>query len=375
MQWVLNGWNWIFLLFCLVAGVQLFYQLWFFMRLAFYRKPAKARSIQHPVSIVICARDEAQNLSEHLPSICTQDYKTTYEVVAVDDNSFDDSKYVLEQLSKTYRQLRPIALKQEARLIQGKKFPLSVGIKEAKYEVLLLTDADCKPASEHWVERMQDGYHHDGIEVVLGYGGYEKKPGLLNKLIRYETYLSALQYLSYALAGLPYMGVGRNLSYKKGLFFHHKGFAMHNQIPGGDDDLFINRVATKKNTAIVIDPEAFTYSEPKTSWSSWRRQKIRHYSTSRYYKQSHRVLLSAYATSHILFYPLLILSILLYHSWIPLTIFGFRLLLQGIIAFRTMRKLRENDLFWIFPLLDIWQWFYYLLFADGLFRKPGTQWK
>ena len=375
MQWVLKGWNWIFLLFCITAAVQLFYQLWFFMRLAFYRKPAKARSIQHPVSVVICARDEAQNLSEHLPQVCTQDYKTTYEVVAVDDNSFDDSKYVLEQLSKTYRQLRPIALKQEARLIQGKKFPLSVGIKEAKYEVLLLTDADCKPASEQWVERMQDGYYHDGIEVVLGYGGYEKKPGLLNKLIRFETYLSALQYLSYALAGMPYMGVGRNLSYKKGLFFHHKGFAMHNQIPGGDDDLFINRVATKKNTAIVIDPEAFTYSEPKTSWSSWRRQKIRHYSTSRYYKQSHRLLLSTYAASHILFYPLLILSILLYHSWIPLTIFGFRLLLQGIIAFRTMRKLRENDLFWIYPLLDIWQWFYYLLFADGLFRKPGTQWK
>jgi len=375
MQWVLNGWNWIFLLFCLVAAVQLFYQLWFFMRLAFYPKPAKARSIQHPVSVVICARDEAQNLSEHLPLVCTQDYKTTYEVVAVDDNSFDDSKYVLEQLSKTYRQLRPIALKQEARLIQGKKFPLSVGIKEAKYEVILLTDADCKPASEQWVERMQDGYYHDGIEVVLGYGGYEKKTGLLNKLIRYETYLSALQYLSYALAGIPYMGVGRNLSYKKGLFFHHKGFAMHNQIPGGDDDLFINRVANGKNTAIVIDPEAFTYSEPKTSWSSWRRQKIRHYSTSRYYKQSHRVLLSAYATSHILFYPLLILSILLYHSWIPLSIFGFRLLLQGIIAFRTMRKLRENDLFWLYPLLDVWQWFYYLLFADGLFRKPGTQWK
>ena len=150
---------------------------------------------------------------------------------------------------------------------------------------------------------------------------------------------------------------------------------MHNQIPGGDDDLFINRVATKKNTAIVIDPEAFTYSEPKTSWSSWRRQKIRHYSTSRYYKQAHRVFLSMYAASHMLFYPLLIVSMLLYHLWIPLAIYGFRLLLQGIIAFRTMRKLRENDLFWLYPLLDVWQWFYYLLFADGLFRKPGTQWK
>lgn len=345
------------------------------MRLAFYRKPAKERQQQHPVSVIICARDEAQNLSEHLPQVLSQDYKTTYEVVAVDDNSFDDSKYVLEQLSKTYRQLRPIALKQEARLIQGKKFPLSVGIKEAKYEVLLLTDADCKPASAKWVEHMQNGYHHDGIEVVLGYGGYEKKPGILNKLIRYETYLSALQYLSYTLAGLPYMGVGRNLSYKKGVFFQNKGFAAHNQIAGGDDDLFINRVANAKNTAIVIDKEAFTYSEPKTSWSSWRRQKTRHYSTSRYYKASHRVLLSMFAASHLLFYPLLILSMVFYHIWFALAVYGTRLLLQGIISYRTMRRLREQDLFWLYPLLDIWQWFYYLLFADGLFRKPGSQWK
>lgn len=375
MQWIIQGGQWIFLLFCITAAIQMVYQLWFFMRLAFYRKPAKERQQQHPVSVIICARDEAQNLSEHLPQVLSQDYKTTYEVVAVDDNSFDDSKYVLEQLSKTYRQLRPIALKQEARLIQGKKFPLSVGIKEAKYEVLLLTDADCKPASANWVEHMQNGYHHDGIEVVLGYGGYEKKPGILNKLIRYETYLSALQYLSYALAGLPYMGVGRNLSYKKGVFFQNKGFAAHNQIAGGDDDLFINRVANAKNTAIVIDPEAFTYSEPKTSWSSWRRQKTRHYSTSRYYKASHRVLLSMFAASHLLFYPLLILSMVFYHIWFALAVYGTRLLLQGIISYRTMRRLREQDLFWLYPLLDIWQWFYYLLFADGLFRKPGSQWK
>lgn len=363
-----------FVTFCVIAAVQVFYQLWFFMRLAFYKKKNRETLQQHPVSVIICARDEAQNLAENLPQVLQQEYKSTFEVVAVNDNSFDDSKYVLEYISKPFRNLRPIELKQEARLIHGKKFPLSVGIKEAKYELLLLTDADCVPASPQWIEHMQDAFA-PGKEIVLGYGAYTKEPGLLNKLIRFETFLSALQYFSYALAGIPYMGVGRNLAYKKELFFRNKGFSMHNQLPGGDDDLFINRVATKANTAIMVDEEAFTYSKAKNSWSAWRGQKARHYTTSKYYKGIHKFLLGLFSLSHFLFYPLLVAAMILFNWWIPLCVFGFRFLLQGVVYYRTMNKLKEQDLFWMYPLLDIWQWFYYLLFANTLFKKPQANWK
>ncbi len=364
----------VFISFCGITVIQLFYYLYFFTRLAFYKKPKQESSMQHAVSVIVCARDEAQNLADNLPDILQQDYPSTFEVVAVNDNSFDDSKYVLEYLSKPFRNLRPIELKQEARHINGKKFPLSVGIKEAKHELLLLTDADCKPASKQWIEHMQHAFAN-GKEIALGYGAYLKKPGLLNKLIRFETYLSALQYFSYALAGKPYMGVGRNLAYKKELFLRNKGFSSHSHLPGGDDDLFINKVATKKNTAIVIDPDAFTLSEPKTSWSTWRSQKARHYTTSRYYKGSHKFLLGLFSLSHFLFYPLLVVSIVFFNWWISLSVFGLRLLLQGIIYYRTMNKLNEKDLFWMYPLLDIWQWFYYLFFATTLFKKPKSNWK
>jgi glycosyltransferase involved in cell wall biosynthesis len=364
----------IFVSFCVITLIQVLYYLWFFIRLAFYKKPKRESIQQHPVSVIVCARDEAQNLADNLPDVLQQQYKSTFEVVAVNDNSFDDSKYVLEYLSKPFRNLRPIELKQEARHIQGKKFPLSVGIKEAKYELLLLTDADCKPSSPNWIEHMQDAFA-PGKEIVLGYGTYSKEPGLLNKLIRYETFLSALQYFSYALAGIPYMGVGRNLAYKKELFFRNKGFSMHNRLPGGDDDLFVNRVATKENTAIVTDEEAFTFSKAKTSWSTWRSQKARHYTTSRYYKGNHKFLLGFFAMSHFLFYPLLVASAILFNWWIALAIYGGRLLLQGFIYYRTMQKLNEKDLFWMYPLLDVWQWFYYILFADTLFRKPKVNWR
>ena len=295
----------VFYAFTAITVVQLFYYLFFFSKLAFYKPPVKQQSQQHPVSIIICARDEAQNLLNNLPQVLGQQYATTHEVMVVNDNSFDDTKYILDDLQKTHKKLQVIDLTQEAKLIAGKKYPLAIGIKEAKHEIMLLTDADCIPASDNWLYKMQDAFT-GSIEIALGYGAYQKAPGFLNKVIRFETFHTALQYFSYALAGKPYMGVGRNLAYKRDLFFRNKGFSSINHIPSGDDDLFINRVATKHNTTVVLDPEAFTFSEAKSTWRNWMRQKRRHYSTGKFYKPWHKALLGIYTASFFFFYPLLI---------------------------------------------------------------------
>lgn len=182
----------LFLSFSVVALFQLLYYWYFFLRLAFYKKPGKERNQQHPVSVIICARDEAPNLARNLPGVLVQQYPTTHEVIVVNHNSQDDTRYLLDEFKKSFKGLHAVNLEQEAKGIPGKKYPLSIGIKEAKYEILLLTDADCVPASEFWIQKMQDTYD-EGIDVVIGYGTYHKKPGLLNKLIRFETFHSALQ--------------------------------------------------------------------------------------------------------------------------------------------------------------------------------------
>lgn len=295
--------NWpmlVFAAFCLVTLIQLFYYWGIFSRLAFFKKPLRETSQQHPVSVIVCARDEAPTLARNLPGLLVQKYFSTHEIIVVNHNSQDDTRYLLEEFKKTFKGLQMVNLEQEAKGIPGKKYPLSIGIKEAKYEIVLLTDADCVPATENWIYSMQSAYD-SGAEVVLGYGSYHKMPGLLNKLIRFETFHTALQYLSYALAGMPYMGVGRNLSYKKDLFFKNKGFSSINHIPGGDDDLFVNKVANKHNTRIAIDPDAITLSEPKKTFGNWIRQKNRHYSTARFYKGSHKFLLSLYNFSFFFF--------------------------------------------------------------------------
>jgi glycosyltransferase involved in cell wall biosynthesis len=364
----------VFCILCLVTLIQTFYHLFFFSRLAFLKSKKKESRQTHPVSIVICARDEAENLADHLPGVLLQEYPTTHEVIVVNDNSVDESKYILEALQKTYKQLNPIELTQEAKMIPGKKFPLAIGVKSAKHEIILLTDADCLPASEHWISSMQDTYD-DKTELVLGYGPYHKQKSLLNKLIRWETYYSALQYFSYALAGIPYMGVGRNLSYKKTLFYRHKGFSAHNNIPGGDDDLLVNIAATKENTKINIDPDSFTLSRPEKTWKQWIRQKKRHYTTAKYYKKKHRVLLGLHSFAQFLYYPALITSAIFYNIEITGIVFGIKWFFQLPLYFMTMKKLNEKDLFPFVFLLDIWQFFYFLIFASSLFTKPRNSWK
>ncbi|MFP5040950.1 glycosyltransferase [Parasediminibacterium sp. JCM 36343] len=362
-----------FVIFCLVAAIQVFYYVFLFRRLAVYQAPPPSNNHKEPVSVIICARDEADNLVNNLPGILVQEYPDKHEIIVVNDNSTDQSKYIIEEFMKAFDTLQHLQLKQEAKMIIGKKFPLSMGIKTAKHEVLLLTDADCVPASEHWVKQFQDAYR-DGIEIVLGYGAYHKKEGVLNKIIRFETFHSAMQYFSYALAGIPYMGVGRNLSYKRDVFMRNKGFSSINMIPSGDDDLFINRVATKSNTAILIDPASHTLSEAKATWSDWLKQKYRHYTTTKYYQPKHKLWLGLYSVSFGLLYPLAFLSAIFFSWWMALVVLAFRWLVQAFVYYGGMKKLNEFDLFPFFILFDIWMFFYYIVAVPSLWRKPKRTW-
>lgn len=358
----------------LTTAFQLYYYFRFFRRVARYRPPDEANNQQHPVSVIVCARDEFDALVRHLPSVLEQHYPSTHEVIVVNDNSLDESKYILADLQKTYRKLQIVELAQEAKHIQGKKYPLSIGIREAKHEIMLLTDADCRPASEDWLYRMQDAFR-PGVELVLGYGAYARRGGLLNRLIRFETFHTAIQYFGYALAGKPYMGVGRNLAYRKDLFYRHKGFSSINHIPSGDDDLFVNRAATRTNTAVLIHPDAFTVSEPKKTWKEWMRQKQRHYTTGKYYKKGDKALLGLYTASYFLFYPLVVATLFTQLWYAGIALYLVRLIVQGRIWKGAMQRLGEDDLYPYYPLLDLWMFFYYILFAPTLWKKPRKNWQ
>jgi len=360
-------------IFLLVLIIQLIYYLIIFRRLGWYHHPS-ATEKQTGVSVVICAHNEYYNLKENLPLILEQNYPE-FEVVVVNHASDDDTAFLLSELEKRYPYLKTIEIRHDLNFFTGKKFPLSIGIKSARYNIILLTDADCKPASREWISQFQSSFTGN-TEIVLGYGPYNRSKGILNRLIRFDTVHIAIQYLSYTLAGMPYMGVGRNLSYYKDLFYRNNGFISHYRIRSGDDDLFINRVARKNNTSIMVEPGSYTYSDPKRSFEKWFTQKKRHLSTSDHYRLKHKILLGTYSASLWMFYLLFVLLLSLNYSIIPvLGIFFVRLLAQYIIFNRCLHRLGEKDLL---PFVWLYETLLLLLnsgiMISNIFHK-STRWK
>ncbi len=345
----------IFSFFALMWLVQMFYYVYVYSRLAFAKPEAMDEDTSKPVSVVICSRNEAQNLRKFLPKILEQDYPD-FEVLVVNDFSSDDTERVLKQLQEEYSNLRVFTLSQHLNFFKGKKFPLSLGIKSAKYDYLLLTDADCYPKTNKWISEMMKHYNNK-TEMVLGYGAYEKTKGLLNVLIRYETLKTALQYFSYAMAGKPYMGTGRNLSYTKQLFFRVGGFVSHYNVPSGDDDLFVNKAAGKTNTALAFNKESHTLSQPKTTFAAWFKQKTRHLTAGKYYKKSDKLWLGVDKVTRTAFYLLFVLLMIfppakpLFHT--VMGAFAVMIFMQILITQRAAQKLDEKNVGWWAPLLEL----------------------
>ncbi|MGB0851270.1 MAG: glycosyltransferase, partial [Bacteroidia bacterium] len=283
-----------------MSGVLLLivYYLYFFT--GFKKLGASSTKPMGPVSVVIAARNERENLSKNLPAILKQKYDYDFEVVVVNDGSFDGSKDFLENLAKEHANLKVVTLEIDERFQKGKKFALTIGIKAATHEHLLLTDADCMPSSDLWIQSMSSTF--EDKQIVLGYAPLKVRMTPLGSLISYETFHTAIQYFGYARRQKTYMGVGRNLAYTKELFFGNKGFATHQHIMSGDDDLFIQEVASKTNVAINVDRDAFTFSPAPKGVSKWIKQKVRHLSTSKEYKTSIKLLLGFYSFLQLLTY-------------------------------------------------------------------------
>jgi len=356
--------------------IQLIYYLVIFIRVPLGNKSNLPYSnTKEPVSIVICAKNEAENLLEHLPLILEQDYPD-FEVIVVNDCSDDDSQNILEKFQEKYSNLRLSQIKHDEKFTHGKKLALTIGIKAAKNEWLLLTDADCKPESNQWIAAMQRNFTPES-EIILGYGGYEVEKGFLNKLIRFDSFFIALQYLSFALIRMPYMGVGRNLAYRKSLFMKNKGFASHAHIQSGDDDLFINEVANGKNTRAEYSIESHTRSIPKKVFGLWAFQKRRHLSTGLTYKFKHNLLLGAEIFSRGIFYISMIFVLVSPITWfLGIGAFVFRAIIQISVLNGAMVKLNEKKLLLFSIIFDIVLplTYVYLYFSNYLNSKQH-KWK
>lgn len=360
----------------MAVSIQLIYILFIFTRTAWHSSklasnvPAKNLPA---VSVIVVAHNELANLKELLPLLNQQDYPH-FEVLVMDDRSHDGThEYLLEELG-AYEYVRFIHIRETPDHVTPKKYALTIALKKAQYPVVLLTDADCRPAGSDWLVSMVGQMQAAGKDIVLGFSPYMRKGGLLNFLIRSETLFTAVQYLSLAIVGKPYMGVGRNLMYRKQVFFENRGFYTHLDILGGDDDLFMNEVATGHNTTVSLDPATFVWSIPKTTWAAWRRQKRRHLNVGRYYKPGAKLRLGLLVGSHVVSW-LLALVAGLWAGWYALTgqvaelmqplllastgVFVFRLLVFWLVIGKISHRLAHTVHWMLMPIMDVTLAIYY----------------
>jgi poly-beta-1,6-N-acetyl-D-glucosamine synthase len=365
-------WALAFALFCTL--LQMAYWSLVFARLAFYQPPKRKLEPEEslpPVSIVICARNEAENLKKNLDRFLNQNYPS-FEIVVVNDCSSDDSEQVILQIQKEYPNLRLLSV--EEAHPPGKKFALTKGIEAAQHEILLLSDADCFPASPNWIRHMQAALRGKK-QIALGFSPYTSSKSILNIFIRFEAIHTAIQYFSFALVHFPYMGVGRNLSYLRALYVQAGGFVAHQAIASGDDDLFINEIATGENTEVIHDPESFVFSTPKTTWEGFYYQKSRHLTTGTRYRWQHQLLLGGLSASHFGHY-LGIFALLMLGGWrAALIIYLARMLVVALLSWRILRLFQALELWKWLPFFDFSLFIYYWVFAPKLiFGNPRT-WK
>ncbi len=363
--------------------VQLYYYLRFYTAIFRHKRRIKKGKVKlletlPEVSVIICARNEEENLKKHLPSILKQNYPN-YEVIVINDRSYDESETVLELLKKQYPHLKTSFVPHDAKYIDSKKIAVILGIKAAKNDILVFTDADCEPVSDKWLENMVRSFSSEK-QIVLGYGAYNKNNSFTNMLQVFDTLFIGIQYLNYAIAGYPYMGVGRNMAYRKSFFEASKGFSKHLDIQSGDDDLFINDFAKGKNTTVCINPENITTSEEKKTFSAFLAQKERHLSTSGRYKFSSKLLLGTEMGSRFLFYLGILLTCLLqlsYWYFIALGAFLLRYIVQCTIINLNAKVLGERKFYIgiclmdiLLPLINL-----YLYFVSYFRPKAHYKWK
>ncbi len=345
----------VLLCFGITLIIQLIYHWCVFSKLAFFKKKDRMKSDDQmePVSVVVCARDAYEYLQDLIPVLLTQDYPD-YEIVIVNDCSEDETEEWLKDIERREPKIKPVQLRQHLNFFNGKKFPLSMGIKSAKNDLIVLTDVNCLPTNSQWLRSMVNSYGNN-TEVVIGYSPYMNKRGIFNQIMRFDAVQYAMQYLSAAINRHAYMGIGTNLSYRKELFYRYKGFTSHYTTSVGDDDLFISQVANKKNTEVLIDAENAILTTPPHKFGMWAHIKSSRYSTIPQYETRAKISSALFTWSHFLFYASFIALMLLKPAfalsigavyYIPILVFFFLLRYgsQMIIYHGVAKRLGEKGL-------------------------------
>ena len=357
-----------------VLLIQLVFFLYYSTGLIRIRRSSSSEELDG-VSVIVAAKNECKNLSVLIPRIFDQDYPNK-ELIIVNDQSVDGTYDLLLEMKAMYLDLKIVNVESTPDHISRKKYAITLGVKAAKYDQLLFTDADCIPTSNQWISQFASKYGSSKSDIIVGFSPYRKKKGLLNLLIRFETMLTGLQYMGKAGNGRSYMGVGRNLAYRKSFFLENNGFGRLSSLVSGDDDLFVNAHSTKSNTNAVLNSEAVTYSIPKNNLKEYIQQKKRHYSVGKYYKFIDKFFLGLFTITRYAFWIFLVAGLYLTNNYYLLTsvFVGWALIYSLSLGILSKKSGTQFPVF-LTAILDLFFNIFYIVAVLMTLTSKEVKWK
>ncbi len=365
----------IFWAFVASAGILLLFYIPVSIAVSNYKQPVRKDYKIPGISIVVCARNELENLRKLIPLLLKQQFGNI-EIILVDDKSSDETYDYAIELDKNEPRFKLVRIDDTPDHINNKKFAITMGIRAATYDHVLLTDADCFPQGDNWVEEMSQGFSSDDKQFVIGFSQYYATKGFLNHFIRFETLYTALKYFGVGLLGNPYMAVGRNIAYRKSFFLENNGFGKHQGVVGGDDDLLVNRHAKRKNTSFMMSPTSVMYSNPKKTWKAFFIQKKRHLSVGKHYRKADKLLLGLVSLSKIIFWFSFITVIMSgFQTYFALG--GFLMVMVSLLTtFNVLKKKTgDNSSIRFLPIIDFVYTFYFILTGFKVLFTKKVKWK
>ncbi len=369
MSWLdfSGGWMW------LTPGILLIiFSCLMFLGLKFVSKGGYEEGEQRPISVIVAARNEFENLGKFLEPVLNQVYRE-YEVIVVIDRCDDQSPDLLATKKRIYPHLRTIEITSLPEGWTGKKYAIHCGVEAARFEYLAFTDADCE-VGPGWLKEINKAFGKDS-DVVLGISPYRRQKGGLNLFVRFETLVTAVRYISAAGWGFPFMAVGRNLAYRKSFYRESGGMEVVKDRVSGDDDLIVNRGGKGKKVSVMLNTDSFVYSEPPADFASWIRQKLRHLHAGRDYRPGTKALLGLLHFFHAIFYLSLAIVLWNHPAWqIAGGIYLVWLMMAITVHVPNARKWNSTDLIFLYPVLDLVYMLYISIAGPaGLILKP--KWK
>lgn len=321
--------------------IHLIYQLFYIFRFNKIKKQTSDNKLQ-AISIVICSKNNAEDLKENLPYFLEQDYPN-YEVIVVNDGCVDDTDIVIKALQNKYDHLRTTRIPLDERFSHNKKLAQTIGIKGAKNENIIFSNPNCKPASKLWLQNLAKNWDKS---VHIGYSNFENQKKFGTNLLKNDILKRWTKAICFSSTGKTYYGNGNNMGYLKEDFFANKGFAKHSQFEAGYDHLMAYRLSKKSGSSTYISPESKVFLPTRNPFEIWANEQKYYYQSRKYISKKIKFLLDLDSTSHFFLYLSMVFCLIFTNLYlITALVFLTCIFIAGIRFKIISSNLKEENLF------------------------------